>query len=237
MARAKEIADEGVKYLSGLFPDSNITGEVVADPPGVAILDRAKEWNADFIVVGARGLSALGRLILGSVSQKVVTHSHCPVRIARPGEKSSKEKIKLVLGMDGSDEAKRATEVIASRHWPVDTEIAIICVLNPRLSTARFSYMPEIATSIQESYRDEEEWHRSIVKEQSEKLKNAGLKVTEHIVFGDPKKVLIESGEDGSIDCIYVGARGLSGIKRFLLGSVSGAVSSRAYCSVEVIRK
>jgi universal stress protein family protein len=112
--------------------------------------------------------------------------SHCPVPIARPGKKSSKEKIKLVLGMDCSDEPKRATEVITSRHWPADTEIAIISILNPRLSTSRFSYMPEIAASI---------------------------------------------------DCIYVGARGLSGIKRFLLGSVSGAVSSRAYCSVEVIRK
>jgi nucleotide-binding universal stress UspA family protein len=236
MARAKEIADEGVKYLSELFPDSHIVGEVVADPPAVAILDRAKEWNADLIVVGARGLSALGRLILGSVSQKVVTHSDCPVRIARPGEKTTKDKIKLVLGMDGSEEAKRATDVIASRKWPAETEIAIISVLNPRLSTSRFSYMPEIAASIQESYRDEEEWLRSIVQEESEKLKNAGLKVTGHIVFGDPKKVLIESAEDGSIDCIFVGARGLSGMKRFLMGSVSGAVSSRAYCSVEVIR-
>jgi nucleotide-binding universal stress UspA family protein len=237
MARAKEIADEGVKFLSDLFPGSNINAEVVADSPGLAILDRAKEWNADLIVVGARGLSALGRLILGSVSQKVVSHSHCPVRIARPSEKSFKENIKLVLGMDGSVQAKRATEVITSRQWPADTEIEIIAVLSPRLSTARFSFIPEVASSIQESYRDEEEWIRNVVKQESEKLKNVGLKVTEHIIFGDPKKVLIESSEDGTVDCIYVGARGLTRIEKFLIGSVSGTVSARSYCSVEVIRQ
>jgi nucleotide-binding universal stress UspA family protein len=236
MARAKEIADAGAQFLASLFPGSNISAKVAAEPPGPAILDFAKEWNPDLIVVGARGLSALGRLILGSVSQKVLSHSHCPVRIARPSEKSANEKIKLVLGMDGSKSAKRATEVITSRQWPRDTEIIIIAVLSPRLSTAKFSFIPQVADSIQESYRDEEEWLRSIVKEESKKLKNTGLNVTEHVVFGDPKKTLIESAEDGSIDCIYVGARGLTRIERFLIGSVSGAVSSRAYCSVEVIR-
>lgn len=236
LARAKENADEGAECLTSLFPGANIIAETIADSPAWGIIKRAKDWNSDLIVVGAKGLSALGRLFLGSVSQKVVNHSHCPVRIARPSEKKSKEKIKLVLGMDGSAEAKRATDVIASRQWPTGTEIAIFAVLSPRFSTSSIALMPQLASSIQESYREEEEWFRNMVKDESEKLRKAGLDVNEHIVFGDPKHTLIESAENGSIDCIFVGARGLTGIERFLIGSVSSAVSSRAYCSVEVVR-
>ena len=237
IGQAQEIAEEGAEFLTKMFPASRIHAESMADSPGWGIIKRAEEWNADLIVLGSRGRSGVSRLILGSVSQKVLNHSHCAVRIARLSEKNTKGKIKLVLGTDGSAEAKSVTDVISSRHWPDGTEVEIIAALSPRLSTASISILPQVADSIQASYRDEEEWMRKIVKEESEKLKEVGLIVTEHIVFGDPKQVLVDSAETGSIDCIFVGARGLTGIKRFLIGSVSSAVSSRAYCSVEVVRQ
>ena len=52
---------------------------------------------------------------------------------------------------------------------------------------------------------------------------------------GDPKRVLIEEAEQWGADCIFVGARGLRRLERFLLGSVSTAVAARAHCSVEVV--
>jgi nucleotide-binding universal stress UspA family protein len=53
---------------------------------------------------------------------------------------------------------------------------------------------------------------------------------------GDPKHVLLDEAEQWGADCLFVGARGLSRIERFLLGSVSAAVAARAQCSVEVVR-
>jgi len=53
---------------------------------------------------------------------------------------------------------------------------------------------------------------------------------------GDPRRALIEEVDQWQADCIFVGARGLSQLDRFLLGSVSAAVASRAHCSVEIIR-
>jgi nucleotide-binding universal stress UspA family protein len=52
----------------------------------------------------------------------------------------------------------------------------------------------------------------------------------------NPKKLLLSEAEDWNADCIFVGARGLSGFERFWLGSVSTAVVTRAHCSVEVVR-
>jgi nucleotide-binding universal stress UspA family protein len=108
--------------------------------------------------------------------------------------------------------------------------------LDPRLSTAAISYLPTAAHWIQEGYRDEEHWIRNIVEQQSEKLTKAGLNVSTSILQGDPKRELLNSSREWEADCIFVGARGLTAVERFLMGSVSGAVTARAHCSVEVIR-
>jgi len=52
------------------------------DPRSV-ILDEAKEWDADLIVVGSHGYTSLKRLLLGSVAQSVVSHAPCSVEVVR----------------------------------------------------------------------------------------------------------------------------------------------------------
>lgn len=49
--------------------------------PGPAVVEEAKEWGADLIVVGSRGHSGLRRLLEGSVSHYVVDHADCPVEV------------------------------------------------------------------------------------------------------------------------------------------------------------
>ncbi len=69
-----------------------------------------------------------------------------------------------------------------------------------------------------------------------ERLRAAGLSVTPVVKRGDPRHVLIEEAKRWEADGLFVGARGVRGIKRFLLGSVSTAVAMQAPCPVEVIR-
>jgi len=76
---------------------------------------------------------------------------------------------------------------------------------------------------------------RTIVETVAEKLRAAGLVVSSVVKEGDPKRVLIEEAEQVGADCLFVGARGLRRLERFLLGSVSTAVAARAHCSVEVV--
>ncbi|MEW6736845.1 MAG: universal stress protein [Acidobacteriota bacterium] len=57
------------------------------------------------------------------------------------------------------------------------------------------------------------------------------------IKAGDPKTILLNEAEQLNADCIFIGARGLNRLRRFLLGSVSTAIASRAHCSVEIVRK
>jgi nucleotide-binding universal stress UspA family protein len=58
-----------------------------------------------------------------------------------------------------------------------------------------------------------------------------------HTREGDPAEVIIEVANEQQADLIVVGSRGLTGIKRFRLGSVSNKVSHHAPCSVMIVRR
>jgi nucleotide-binding universal stress UspA family protein len=55
----------------------------VEGDPKSQIIDAAKEWRADMIIMGSHGWSGLNRFLMGSVSEGVVRHSHCSVEIIR----------------------------------------------------------------------------------------------------------------------------------------------------------
>ena len=61
----------------------NVTTAVVQGDPKSVILDDAKSWGADLIVLGSRGRKGLERFMLGSVSAAVLRHAHCSVEIVR----------------------------------------------------------------------------------------------------------------------------------------------------------
>jgi nucleotide-binding universal stress UspA family protein len=84
--------------------------------------------------------------------------------------------------------------------------------------------------------RDAEALGTKIVRTAVEHLRPTGLAVSSVVKAGDPKHVLLEEAEQWQADGMFLGARGLKRIERFLLGSVSTAMATRAHCSVEVVR-
>ena len=60
--------------------------------PRKVILDEAKDWGADLIVLGSHGYRSLERLMLGSVSESVATHAHCSVEVIREPKIKSRTK-------------------------------------------------------------------------------------------------------------------------------------------------
>lgn len=72
-----------------------ITAEVLKGTPEEAILDEAKKWGADLIVIGSHGFKGLKRFLLGSVSHAVALHAPCSVEIVRPKQKKRKKRSRL----------------------------------------------------------------------------------------------------------------------------------------------
>jgi nucleotide-binding universal stress UspA family protein len=228
LEEAQALAQRAVERLRTLFPAWQVRAEAAADAPAWALIKKADAWQPDLIVVGSHGRSALGRLILGSVSQKVLAHARCSVRVARGRSDASTAPVRLILGVDGSPQAEAAVQVVAERHWPESSEALVIMALEP------LKVIP--ALRWQASADEERAWAHRIVEAAAQTLRAAGLAVSTLIEAGDPKALLPREAERWQADAIFVGASGVRGIDRFLLGSVSAAVAARAPCSVEVVR-
>ena len=79
--QAKHLVEKAAEKLRGA--KFNVSTQLVEGDPKSLILDAAKQWHADMIVVGSHGWSGLNRFLMGSVSQDVVRHAHCSVEIIR----------------------------------------------------------------------------------------------------------------------------------------------------------
>jgi nucleotide-binding universal stress UspA family protein len=81
IAKGRGVLEEPEQKLKSAGIDCR--SELIEGPIGEAIIKVAETRVSDLIVLGARGLSSLEGLLLGSVSQKVIQHSHCPVLVVR----------------------------------------------------------------------------------------------------------------------------------------------------------
>ena len=79
--QAKDLLEKAVEKVRGA--GLSVSSELVEGDPKTQILDIAKEWPADMIVMGSHGRRGLERFLIGSVSQDVVRHAHCSVEIIR----------------------------------------------------------------------------------------------------------------------------------------------------------
>ena len=231
---AKRRSGEGAAILKERFPNWNLAREAVADSPGWAVNTRPGAY--DMAVIGARGQTTLSRLIFGSVSQKVVNESECSVRVGRRGQKEGGP-VRVIVGTDGSLDGQAALSAVASRRWPLDSEILVLTSIDTNLSTAAASPGAPIAGWLKDEDESETNWVSRMLDEACEALRRPGISVSAKIIEGDPKVALLEEAEHIAADVIFVGARGHSLMERLMLGSVSSAVAIRAHCSVEIIRR
>ena len=80
------------KLKTQLDKTIEVVNKSVPGPPRAVILDEADSWGADLIVIGSHGYGRLERLLLGSVSQSVVSHARCSVEVVRCRQANEKEK-------------------------------------------------------------------------------------------------------------------------------------------------
>ena len=234
---ATDLAKRVSERIKASFPNWQITSEAEADSPAWALIRKADDWKPDLIVMGARGHSVFGgRLILGSISQRVLYEARCSVRIARASENSVDKPVRLVVGVDNSPDSNAAVEAVCNRHWPKGTEVDLLVVVDTVMPVTSDSSESTVTKWIEVA--DESNWSevRKIFEPAVQRIRSAGLRAEVLIRRGNPADEIIQEAHTLGADCIFVGARGTRGIDRLLLGSVSSAVSARAHCSVEVVR-
>ena len=220
------------------FPAWKVTVDSSCGSPAWELVSKADHWKPDLIVVGSHGRTALGRFVLGSVSQRVLTEALCSVRIARGRVNEPNSPVRIIVGTDGSPASELALRAVAARKWPPQSEVMVVLVDDPLAPEFLGKLIPPLGETIEEDRKEEKAWIEKISEHSVELLRASAIKVTCVVKEGDPKRELCNAAEEWGADCIFVGSTGFSNrFERFILGSVSAAVAARAHCSVEVVRK
>ena len=141
----------------------------------------------------------------------------------------------IVVGTDGSDTAKeavrQATEMAQSLGASIHLVSAFEPVSNQRLREERRDAPEDVQWSV--NPREDVE---ATLREALEEIEEAGVSVETYSREGDPADAILDVAEERGADLIVVGNKGMTGAKRFLLGSVPNKVSHHAPCSVMIIR-
>jgi nucleotide-binding universal stress UspA family protein len=224
----QHVVDQARKTLSanlGKSEPPEIHTETVYSSTVPALIDASKD--AWMLVAGSRGLGALGRLLLGSVTTALIHHAHCPVAVVHsddgelPGSNAP-----VLLGIDGSpaseaatalafDEAsRRGVELVALHAWS-DVGVFPMLGMDWRDSEARGQeILAERLAGWHEQYPD--------------------VRVKRLIVCDKPSRWLLQESEHAQL--VMVGSHGRGGFAGMLLGSVSSAVAHSATVPVIVVR-
>ena len=104
-----------------------------AQAPAVGILESAASWHADLVVVGARGMGTVERLLLGSVSRAVLHGAHLPVLVVRAAAPTARGL--HVLACHHENSAAAVAKTLRMLSWPASTRGHVIWVAESMLTT------------------------------------------------------------------------------------------------------
>lgn len=188
--------------------------------PSNEILILGEEVGAGLILLGSRGLGAVRRLVLGSVSEGVVHHARVPVMVMRGGDGAWPPE-RVLFGDDGSEEARGAGEFAASigNLYGVQT---LLVNAHPEYAPLN---LPIRNTEIYEqTFKERAEKERQALETRAGEIEDSvGTRPEVEDAVGDPAVVLDSIGKDEK-GLIAVGSHGRGAVGRMLLGSVSTKV-------------
>jgi nucleotide-binding universal stress UspA family protein len=141
----------------------------------------------------------------------------------------------IVVGTDGSDTAKKAVAAAVDLAKEIGATLDLVSAYEP-VSKSRLREEARQAPEDLQWLINPREDVEATLREAAEAIEEAGIEVETFAREGDPADAILDVAEERGSDLIVVGNKGMTGAKRFLLGSVPNKVSHHAPCSVLIIR-
>lgn len=141
----------------------------------------------------------------------------------------------IVVGTDGSETAHEAVRQATELAKSVGAEIGLVSAYEPVSSARLRDEATEVPKDMEWMVNPREDVEATL-EEAAEVVKEGGVEVKTFAREGDPADAILDVAEETKAGLIVVGNKGMTGAKRFLLGSVPNKVSHHAPCSVMIIR-
>lgn len=205
-----------------------VTTRLEVGGPVEVIRAVAEQERIGLILLGARGQGPVRELVFGSVSHRILTHAVCPTWVVKSPMRALR---RVLLAVQGSDDAEAAARFLAARPFREPVEITVLTVF-----PVGQPMWPVGLTESQTMVQEAKEAANRFVEEVADRLAGlqycAGVKVA----TGAPAYAVLQEADTSKADLILMGTRGRPGIARFFLGSVAHTVLHRAPCPMLVVR-
>jgi len=145
---------------------------------------------------------------------------------------------KILIGLDGSGAANKALEYALDIAEKFSAEILLVAVI-PKIHLPFISVGPASPPPTLVNFSvDLKKSHQDVLTHAIEKIKkeNPSLKVTTVLTEGNAADIIIDKAKEEKVDLIVVGSRGLGGLSRFFLGSVSHKIAHSCECPVLIVK-
>jgi nucleotide-binding universal stress UspA family protein len=234
---AKTLLKKESARLSKKF--ASVREELLVGHAAREITALAASENADLVTLGARGMNALERFLLGSTSEKIVRHAPCSVLVARDSShaksvsKTDQQPLRILVACDGSSATNESIETLAQLPLSESAEVMLLSVHS--LVT---SFRADILQKMSAEWRREAELARVALDAAAKQLAAAGIRNVSTRVeeASDVASEILQVAEHWHADIVMAGSNGKGAVDSFLLGSVSRRLIRHAEGSVWIVR-
>ena len=185
-----------------------------SEEPFQDIVNDAARNKVDMIIIGTHGRTGLKRLMMGSVTAKVIGHAPCKVMVIPKDARLTFEKI--LIATDGSVYSELASREAISIAKRTGSDLIALSVAK------KDENLPVAKESV------------NAVKELAER---EGVKVETLTLKGEPYETIVKTAEQRNAGLIVVGSHGRTGVERLLMGSVTERVIGHSRTALLVVRK
>lgn len=232
---AELVAKGAARAVSRRWPDAEV--RVVDASPVDAIVREATRRGADVIVMGWRGHGAVRRLLTGSVSRGVVRRAPCAVLVVRRALRDVRH---IAVGFDDSAHARRAVELISSLSAPRGGRVSLFTAVDTMHVPSQALVLPDtraaVSAEVSRINKARLASAHQALDRAARTLTRAGWKVDRVVATGAPLRDLLATVARKHADLVVVGAKGVTGVRRLLLGSVAEGALNRSPVPVLIVR-
>lgn len=230
LKRARQQAEVALSQ-SAIRPRTKIRTVMLTGSPAATIVQRAAQERSHLLVMGTRGLSDIKGFLLGSVARKVASTAPCPLLvIKRPLQSANR----VLLAVDHSKYSRTAARFLRTGFLPETATITIYTSAETPVTDLAARYLSD--EQLSELKRPVLEQATALVTELREEFIKEGYTVTTEVQLDHVIETIIKLATVSQSDLLVVGSRGLTGMERLHLGSVSESLLKYAPCSILIVR-
>ena len=228
----KSIADELHLLLAPLASTGvPVRTQIAEGNTSAEIVRYAAEHDIDLVVMGTHGRSGFDRLTLGSVAEKVLRKTPCPVLTIPPGAARAATDVcvrQILCPTDFSTCSEQSMDLalaLADRASAAVTALHVIETIEAR---------PELSGPMAELQKRRCDTERRYLEEINA-ARTGGNRITNVVTLGRPYLEVLRIAEERAIDLIVMGVRGRGAVDMALFGSTTNHVVRRAACPVVTV--